>query len=146
MASAAARAQKSFSLDGLEAVAEGHGGERWAAEVQRLQAHPPAGGRVDVATLDGGPLDHDVAHQTEVERIHGALHARHQRTARHEPRPADQIEPPPSFGARIRAEFIAGMGKVAKGFVILLDADRVLSVEELAAIGGLADASPAQTM
>ncbi|WP_373783945.1 DUF4011 domain-containing protein, partial [Delftia acidovorans] len=34
----AARAQKSFSLDGLEAVAEGHGGERWAAEVQRLQA------------------------------------------------------------------------------------------------------------
>ncbi|QWT46664.1 chemotaxis protein CheW [Azospira inquinata] len=60
--------------------------------------------------------------------------------------PADQIEPPPSFGARIRSEFIAGMGKVAKGFVILLDADRVLSVEELAAIGGLADASPAQTM
>ena len=32
------RARKAFSLDGLEAVAEGHGGERWAAEVQRLQA------------------------------------------------------------------------------------------------------------
>ncbi|QWT45871.1 chemotaxis protein CheW [Azospira inquinata] len=53
--------------------------------------------------------------------------------------PADQIEPPPSFGARIRAEFIAGMGKVAKGFVILLAADRVLSVEELADLSSRAE-------
>lgn len=53
--------------------------------------------------------------------------------------PADQIEPPPSFGARIRAEFIAGMGKVAKGFVILLAADRVLSVEELAELSSRAE-------
>jgi chemotaxis signal transduction protein len=27
--------------------------------------------------------------------------------------PASDIEPPPSFGARIRADFIEGMGKVA---------------------------------
>ena len=53
--------------------------------------------------------------------------------------PADQIEPPPSFGARIRSEFIAGMGKVAKGFVILLAADRVLSVEELADLSSRAE-------
>lgn len=48
------------------------------------------------------------------------------------------IEPPPSFGARLRSEFIAGMGKVRGKFVILLDADRVLSIDELGALGALA--------
>ena len=43
-----------------------------------------------------------------------------------------EIEPPPSFGARIRADFIAGMGKVDGHFVIILDIQRVLSVEEMA--------------
>jgi purine-binding chemotaxis protein CheW len=46
--------------------------------------------------------------------------------------PASEIEPPPSFGARIRADFIFGMGKVAGKFVILLDINKVLSVEEIA--------------
>lgn len=46
--------------------------------------------------------------------------------------PTDQIEPPPSFGARIRTEFIAGMGKVGDRFVIILDVDHVLSLEDLA--------------
>jgi len=46
--------------------------------------------------------------------------------------PGSEIEPPPSFGARIRADFIQGMGKVAGKFVILLDITRVLSVEEIA--------------
>ncbi len=44
---------------------------------------------------------------------------------------ASEIEPPPSFGARIRADFIAGMGKVDGHFVIILDIQRVLSVEEM---------------
>lgn len=48
--------------------------------------------------------------------------------------PAD-IEPPPSFGARIRSEFICGMGKVKGKFVILLDVNQVLSLEELGALG-----------
>ena len=43
-----------------------------------------------------------------------------------------EIEPPPSFGARIRADFISGMGKVAGKFVILLNIGRVLSVDEIA--------------
>ena len=43
--------------------------------------------------------------------------------------PATEIEPPPAFGARIRADFIAGIGKVRGKFVILLAADRVLTVE-----------------
>jgi len=43
--------------------------------------------------------------------------------------PASEIEPPPAFGAHIRGEFIAGIGKVRGKFVILLAADRVLTVE-----------------
>ena len=53
--------------------------------------------------------------------------------------PGTEIEPPPSFGAKIRADFIAGMGKVSGKFVIILNIDRVLSVEEmatLASVGG----------
>ncbi|RDU98223.1 chemotaxis protein CheW [Trinickia dinghuensis] len=47
------------------------------------------------------------------------------------------IEPPPSFGARLRIEYIAGMGKVRGKFVILLDADRVLAIDELGSLGTL---------
>jgi purine-binding chemotaxis protein CheW len=50
--------------------------------------------------------------------------------------PAAEIEPAPSFGARIRADFISGMGKVKDKFVIILDADKVLSVNELAMLSG----------
>jgi purine-binding chemotaxis protein CheW len=46
------------------------------------------------------------------------------------------IEPPPSFGTGIRADFIDGMAKVNNGFVILLDLGKVLSVDELAALHG----------
>jgi len=46
--------------------------------------------------------------------------------------PGDEIEPAPNFGAKIRADFIKGMGKVEGKFVIILNADRVLSVDEMA--------------
>jgi len=45
--------------------------------------------------------------------------------------PPSDIEPPPSFGARIRADFIKGMGKVDGKFLVLLDVTNVLSVDEL---------------
>lgn len=48
-------------------------------------------------------------------------------------RPED-IEPAPSFGARIRADFIAGMGKVEGRFVILLNTHQVLSVEDIGSL------------
>jgi purine-binding chemotaxis protein CheW len=48
--------------------------------------------------------------------------------------PAREIEPPPSFGARIRTDFIQGMGKVNGKFVILLDVNQVLATEELLAL------------
>lgn len=44
----------------------------------------------------------------------------------------DQIEPPPAFGARIRSDFIEGMGKVNDRFVIILNPDKVLSTADLA--------------
>jgi purine-binding chemotaxis protein CheW len=47
---------------------------------------------------------------------------------------ADQIEPPPDFGTSVRRDFIRGIGKVAKRFVILLDPDRALDVQEMAAL------------
>ncbi len=50
--------------------------------------------------------------------------------------PVQEIEPPPSFGARIRSDFIAGMGKVAGKFVILLNLTHALSVGELVDIVG----------
>jgi purine-binding chemotaxis protein CheW len=55
---------------------------------------------------------------------------------------ADEIEPPPSFGARIRADFIAGMGKVGGKFVIILQIDRVLSVDEMAMLADVRQANP----
>lgn len=42
------------------------------------------------------------------------------------------IEPPPDFGAAVRRDFIRGMGKAAKGFVIILEPDRALDVGEMA--------------
>ena len=42
------------------------------------------------------------------------------------------IEPPPSFGAGIRPEFINGMAKRNGHFIILLNINRVLSVDEMA--------------
>jgi purine-binding chemotaxis protein CheW len=45
---------------------------------------------------------------------------------------ADDFEPAPSFGSHIRAEFIRNIAKVDSRFIILLDVERVLSIEELA--------------
>jgi purine-binding chemotaxis protein CheW len=55
---------------------------------------------------------------------------------------ADEIEPPPTFGARIRADFIAGMGKVNQKFVIILEIQKVLSVDEMAILADVSHANP----
>lgn len=44
--------------------------------------------------------------------------------------PSD-IEPPPAFGAGLRSDFIAGVGKVRGRFVILLAVEQVMSLEGL---------------
>ena len=43
----------------------------------------------------------------------------------------NEIDPAPAFGSGIRTDFIKGVGKPGGTFVLLLDADRVLSVEEM---------------
>jgi purine-binding chemotaxis protein CheW len=45
-----------------------------------------------------------------------------------------EIEPPPTFGAGIRTDFIRGMGKVNGKFVILLDVNHVMAVDDMAAL------------
>ncbi|UTH75048.1 chemotaxis protein CheW [Chromobacterium sp. IIBBL 290-4] len=45
--------------------------------------------------------------------------------------PDSEIEPPPQFGNQIRADFIEGMAKIDNGFVILLNVDKVLSMNEI---------------
>jgi len=54
-----------------------------------------------------------------------------------------EIEPAPAFGARIRADFMAGMGKVNGRFVILLDVGKVLSVDDIATLASAAGAGQA---
>jgi purine-binding chemotaxis protein CheW len=44
---------------------------------------------------------------------------------------ADDVEPPPEFGAGIRTDFISGMAKSDGQFIIVLDVSHVLSLEEL---------------
>lgn len=50
---------------------------------------------------------------------------------------AEDIQPAPAFGARIRVDFIEGMGRVNGRFVVLLDMARVLSSEEIGALAAL---------
>ena len=49
--------------------------------------------------------------------------------------PTTEIEPAPSFGAKIRPDFIEGIAKVNGKFVILLNVNRVLSMEEVGQMG-----------
>jgi purine-binding chemotaxis protein CheW len=53
--------------------------------------------------------------------------------------PEADVQPPPQFGAKLRADFISGMGRLGEKFVIILSVDRVLSVEELATLGGIVE-------
>ena len=52
--------------------------------------------------------------------------------------PTAEIEPAPSFGAKIRPDFIEGIAKVNGKFVILLNVNRVLSTEEIGQMGQVA--------
>jgi len=44
------------------------------------------------------------------------------------------IEPVPAFGTPVRADYLVGMGRSGKKFVLLLDSDRVLSGQEILAV------------
>jgi|SRR4051812_6991443 purine-binding chemotaxis protein CheW len=49
---------------------------------------------------------------------------------------ADDIQPPPAFGTRVRLDYLQGMGKVSRGFCLILDSDKVLSSDELLSVEG----------
>lgn len=53
--------------------------------------------------------------------------------------PASDIEPPPAFGAKIRPDFISGMAKKDGRFVIVLNLNQVLSIDEMLALGQSTD-------
>ena len=44
---------------------------------------------------------------------------------------SEHIEPPPKIGTKLNTEFIKGMGKLEKQFLIILDIEKVFSAEEL---------------
>lgn len=45
-----------------------------------------------------------------------------------------QIEPAPRIGTRLKTDFIKGMGKRDNQFIIILDIDKVFSVDELSLV------------
>ena len=53
--------------------------------------------------------------------------------------PTSEIEPEPSFGTKIRSDFIEGIAKVNGKFVILLNVNRVLSTQEISQMGQAAE-------
>jgi purine-binding chemotaxis protein CheW len=55
----------------------------------------------------------------------------------------EMISPAPKFGASIRTDFIHSMGKLDnEQFIILLDVDRVLSIDELSIIKQVEEVLP----
>ncbi|MDZ4727118.1 MAG: chemotaxis protein CheW [Leptospira sp.] len=56
----------------------------------------------------------------------------------------DKVENAPSFGAKIRLDFMQGIGKVDEKFVILLNIEQILNLDELATLQESANLS-AQT-
>ncbi len=44
--------------------------------------------------------------------------------------PASAVEPPPAFGAGVKLDYLTGVGKVGRAFVLLLELDRLLSASE----------------
>ncbi len=44
------------------------------------------------------------------------------------------IEPPPAFGATIQREFIHGLGKVGKEFIVILEPERALAIDDMVAL------------
>ena len=43
-----------------------------------------------------------------------------------------QIEPPPQFGASIQRDYILGLGKVDGKFIVILEPDRALNIDDMA--------------
>jgi purine-binding chemotaxis protein CheW len=58
--------------------------------------------------------------------------------------PDSDIEPAPTFGTQIRTDFIAGMGKVNGKFVIILNIQHVLSMDDMSTLVMAGSPSPTE--
>jgi len=56
-----------------------------------------------------------------------------------------QIEPAPKIGTRLRTDFIKGMGKRDEQFIIILEIDKVFSVDELSLVQDAGQQAAAET-
>lgn len=54
----------------------------------------------------------------------------------------EDVEPAPAFGARIRTDFMQGMGRVKGRFVILLAMNQVFSLDDIARLSALVPETP----
>ncbi|MCP4186027.1 MAG: purine-binding chemotaxis protein CheW [Gammaproteobacteria bacterium] len=57
-----------------------------------------------------------------------------------------EIAAPPTFGTRIRSDFIQGMGKIDDKLMVLLDVNHVLSINELSAVVDITDDMDSQSV
>jgi purine-binding chemotaxis protein CheW len=48
--------------------------------------------------------------------------------------PASEIQEPPSFGTRIRVDYLMGVTQLGEKFALMLDVDKVLSTDELVSL------------
>jgi purine-binding chemotaxis protein CheW len=55
---------------------------------------------------------------------------------------ADQIEPAPKIGTRLKTDFIKGMGKRDNQFIMILDINKVFSSDELAIVQDAGSSAP----
>ncbi|MDD5216249.1 MAG: chemotaxis protein CheW [Methylococcales bacterium] len=60
--------------------------------------------------------------------------------------PPTEIEPAPKFGSNIHTDFIAGMGKIDGKFVIILNIQYVLSMDDMAALVAVRSGSVAELL
>ncbi len=54
------------------------------------------------------------------------------------------ILPAPAFGAKIRSDFINGMVEIDNRFMIILEVNRVLSIDEMALLAGIEEGAEAE--
>jgi len=47
-----------------------------------------------------------------------------------------ELKPPPTIGSRWRADYVIGVGREGAEFVVVLDLDRLIEMDDLAATGG----------
>ena len=53
--------------------------------------------------------------------------------------PEADVQAAPSFGTRVRVDYLLGLGRVGERLLLMLDVDKLLSAEEMAAVSSLAD-------